>query len=137
RFQMPRWTIYLGEGYLLAGRIEVAMIEARNALTLSRDYKQRGMEAWALRLLGTIAAQQDHHAVEPAEAYYRQANAIASELGMRPLLAHCHLERGTLYGRLGRREAARAELSTAMELYRAMEMAFWLSRAEAELRLVA
>jgi len=46
-------------------------------------------------------------------------------------------EHGTLYRRLGRRDAAYAELSTAMALYGAMEMAFWLSRAEAELAQVA
>jgi hypothetical protein len=62
--------------------------------------------------------------------------AVANELGMRPLLAHCHLDLGTLYRRLGRHDAAQAELSTALALYRAMEMAFWLSRAEAELARV-
>ena len=113
------------------------MTEARRALTRARDYTQRGMEAWALRLLGEIEAHQDPPAVEPAEAHYRNAIAIANELKMRPLLAHCHLERGTLYRRLGRRDAARTELSTAMEFYRTMEMAFWLRRAEAELTQVA
>ena len=49
---------------------------------------------------------------------------------MRPLLAHCHLSLGTLYSHMGRREPAHAELSTAVELYRAMAMTFWLSRAE-------
>jgi hypothetical protein len=109
------------------------MIEARRALTLARDYKQHGLEAWALCLLGKLAAQQEPAAVEPAEAHYQQAMAIANELKMRPLLAHCHLDLGTLHRRLGRHATARAELSTAIELYRAMEMVFWLSRAEAEL----
>jgi hypothetical protein len=56
---------------------------------------------------------------------------------MRPLLAHCHLGLGTLYARHGRREDAGAELSDAIELYRAMEMTFWLPRAEATLAEVA
>ena len=134
---LPRWTTQLGEGYLLAGRTEAAMTEARRAFTLARDSKQRGLEAWALRLLGQLTAQQEPPTVEPAEAHYRQAMAIADELQMRPLLAHCHLDLGTLYRRLGRHAAARAELSAAMELYRAMEMTFWLGRAEAELAQVA
>ena len=108
---LPRLTLQLGEGYLFAGRIEAAMTEARRALTLARDSKQRGLEAWALRLLGQLAAQQEPAAVEPAEAHYRQAMAIANELKMRPLLAHCHLDLGTLYRRLGRHAAAQAELS--------------------------
>jgi hypothetical protein len=58
---------------------------------------------------------------------------LAVELGMRPLAAHCHLGLGTLYARTGRQAQARTELSAAMALYRAMDMTFWLSRAEAVL----
>ncbi len=130
---LPRWTIRLGEGHLLSGHIEEAMLAAQRALTLARDSKQRGLEAWALRLLGEIDAHQDPPAVETPEAYYRQAIAIASQLQMRPLLPHCHLGLGTLYAKYGRREEARAELSDAIELYRAMEMTFWLPQAEAAL----
>ena len=50
---------------------------------------------------------------------------------MCPLQAHCHLDFGTLYAKIGRREQARTELSTAIDLYRAMEMTFWLPQAEA------
>jgi Flp pilus assembly protein TadD len=56
---------------------------------------------------------------------------------MRPLQAHCHLGLGTLYAKHGRREEARVALSNAIELYQAMEMAFWLSPAEAALMEVA
>ncbi len=52
---------------------------------------------------------------------------------MRPLQAHCHLGLGTLHRRAGRPDDARAELSTAVEMLRAMEMTHWLPRAEAEL----
>ena len=55
---------------------------------------------------------------------------------MRPLQAHCHLDLGTLYAATGQREPARAELSTAMEMYRAMDMAFWLPQVEAALAQV-
>ena len=52
---------------------------------------------------------------------------------MRPLQAHCHLGLGTLYVQTGRPEPARAALTTAIALYRAMEMTFWLPQAEAAL----
>ncbi len=68
-----------------------------------------------------------------AEAHYRQALALAEDLGMRPLQAHCHYSLGTLYGQTGRVALARAALSTAMEMYCAMAMAFWLPQAEAAL----
>jgi hypothetical protein len=47
---------------------------------------------------------------------------------MRPLAAHCHLGLGTLYREIGRGDQAQAELTTAAELYRAMETTFWLAR---------
>ena len=55
---------------------------------------------------------------------------------MRPLQAHCHLGLGTLYAKLEQREQARAELSTVIALYRAMEMMFWLPQAEVALAQV-
>jgi Flp pilus assembly protein TadD len=55
---------------------------------------------------------------------------------MRPLQAHCHRGLGTLYARMGRPEQARTALSTAIALYRAMEMTYWLPQAEAALAQV-
>jgi hypothetical protein len=46
------------------------------------------------------------------------------------LQAHCHLGLGTLYPRQGQAEQARAALSTAIEMSRAMDMIFWLPQAE-------
>ena len=68
-----------------------------------------------------------------AEAHYQQAMALAEELGMRPLIAHCHLGLGRLYSQTGRSEETRAALSAAIDLYRAMDMTFWLPQAEATL----
>jgi hypothetical protein len=55
---------------------------------------------------------------------------------MRPLQAHCHRGLGRLYGQMGRCEQARAALSAAIALYRAMEMTLWLPEAEAALAQV-
>jgi hypothetical protein len=52
---------------------------------------------------------------------------------MRPLQAHGHRGLGTLYAKLGQQEPARRELSTAIEMYRTMDMTFWLPEAEAAL----
>ncbi len=56
---------------------------------------------------------------------------------MRPLAAHCHLGLGTLYQKIGCNEQASAELTAAAGLYRAMEMTFWLEKAEAALAQLA
>src|SRR5262245_42085903 len=52
----PRILVYtvvpLSEAYLLAGRLEEARQRAAQALDLTRQYQQRGNQAWALWLLG-------------------------------------------------------------------------------------
>ena len=128
---------WLAEAHLLAGGREKAIAAAERALELSRQHKERGHEAWARRLLGEIAAHADPPDVGRADTRYRQALALTEELGMRPLVAHCHLGLGTLYRRVGRRERAQAELVAASQLYRAMAMTFWLARAEGVLAEVA
>jgi len=131
-----RCRLALGEAHLHAGRLEDAYALAEGALAHARKYRERGNEAYALCLLGDIAARRDlpEHAL--AEAHYHQALALAEELGMRPLQAHCHRGLGTLYAASGQREQARTALATAIALYRAMEMTFWLSQTEAGLAQV-
>jgi class 3 adenylate cyclase/DNA-binding winged helix-turn-helix (wHTH) protein/tetratricopeptide (TPR) repeat protein len=125
----------LSDVSLLAGRMDDAIQFAERALELSRDRKERGHEAWALRLLGEIASRHNPPEVEPAESSYRQAMALAEELGMSPLMAHCHLGLGALYHQMAWLEQARSELSTAVEMYHAMEMALWLAPAQKMLAL--
>ena len=126
----------LGEAQMQAGRLEEAHALAEHALALARERQERGHQAYALRLLGEIAARREPLERDQAGDYYRQALALAEELGMRPLVAHCHLGLGTLYRQTGQLAEARAALSTAIELYRAMDMTFWLSEAEAALAQV-
>jgi tetratricopeptide (TPR) repeat protein len=127
---------WLSEVCRLAGHDEEAWQHARQALDLARQLKTRGEEAFALHQLGVVHAHTDPPDVAQAEAHYQQALALAEELGMRPLQTHCHLGLGTLYRTSGRREEARTELSTAIAMYRAMEMTFWLPQAEAALAQV-
>jgi tetratricopeptide (TPR) repeat protein len=128
--------VWLGEGYVLAGRLEEAMPLGQQALEVTRTQKQRGYQAYALRLLGDIAAYRTPPAVEEAERYYCEALALAEAIGMRPLQAHCHSGLGMLYAKLDQREQARAALATAVDLYCAMDMTFWLPKAKAVLAQV-
>jgi tetratricopeptide (TPR) repeat protein len=123
----------LAEAQLLAGHPEEAQALAERALALAHAYQERGHEADALRLLGEIAARHEPPERDQAEGHYRQALALAEALGMRPLMAHCHHGLGMLYGKLGQQEPARRELSTAIALYSAMAMTFWLPQVEAVL----
>ena len=113
---------------LAAGRIDEAATYAQAAVALTRRLGARGTEGHALCLAGDVALAGDPG---DAEAHYREALALSGELGMRPLVAHCHLGLGTLYRRTGRRESAREHLAIATTLYREMDMRLWLDRAEA------
>jgi tetratricopeptide (TPR) repeat protein len=116
--------------YLSAGRIDEAASHAREALALSRRLGARGSEADALCLAGDVASTGG---AEDAPGYYREALSLAGDLGMRPLVAHCHLGLGNLYAHTDKREQAQEHLTTAATMYREMDMRFWLEKAEAEL----
>jgi tetratricopeptide (TPR) repeat protein len=126
----------LGEAQLLAGDLEEAHALAADTLTLAREHQERGHQAYALHLLGEIAARRDPPDIDVAEAHYQQALTLADELGMLPLQAHCHRDLGMLYAATDQQEQARTELSTAIALYRDMDMTFWLPQTEAALARV-
>ena len=134
--RLATMVAWLSEVSLLADRLEDAHTRAAQAVDLARQYQQRGTQAWALWILGASTARQAYPASEPAAAHYQQALALAKELGMRPLAAHCHRGLGMLYAATGQREQARTALSTAIEMYHAMEMTFWLPETEAALAQV-
>jgi tetratricopeptide (TPR) repeat protein len=121
------------EAQVLARRLDELHTLAAWTLALVRTHKERGNEAYALRLLGEIAARRSPPEAAQAEAHYRQALALTEELVMRPLQAHCHRGLGTLYTATGQREQARTALSTAIEMYTSMDMTFWLPQTEAAL----
>jgi tetratricopeptide (TPR) repeat protein len=127
--------VCLAEGYLLAGRVSDAGRLAMQALDLARARGERGMEARTLWLLGEILVRGDASAdLEAASERYEQARTLATELNMRPLVAHCHLGLGMLYRRSGDQAKSREHLTTAATMYREMGMTFWLEKADAELR---
>ena len=57
----------LGEAQMLAGRLEEAHALAERALALARERQERGNQAYALRLLGDIAARREPPESESAE----------------------------------------------------------------------
>lgn len=121
----------LGEGHLVAGDIEEARSLAVEAIALAQRYGERGHEAWSRRLLAETRAASGTATVEECLESYEQARQMAAALGMQPLVAHCHLGIGTIHHRAGLRLEAAAHVATAVALYRAMQMRFWLDRAAA------
>ena len=128
---------WLSEAYLHADRIEEAASHAEGALEFSRNHQERGREAWILRQIGKIHARRNPLDVAGIELCYRQALKQANELKMRPLIAHCHLSLGELYAQIDQSDRAQKELSTAIDLYRFMEMTAGLREAEIALAKIA
>jgi tetratricopeptide (TPR) repeat protein len=126
---------FLGKAYLLADRLEQAKLIADRALSLARDRHERGFEAWIVHLEAEIAGASA--CFNEAQALHRMALALATELGMRPLVAHCHLGLGKLYRRTGKRREAQEHLTTATTMYREMGMTYWLEQAETEMKGLA
>jgi tetratricopeptide (TPR) repeat protein len=130
-FSFP--LLFLGEATFLARKDSDAAQIAQRALDQARARRERGWEAWALRLLAETAMHRDPPEIESAEQHLHQAFALTADLGMRPLIAHCHLGLGKLYRRTDKREQAQEHLATATTIYREMGMAYWLEKAEAQL----
>jgi class 3 adenylate cyclase/tetratricopeptide (TPR) repeat protein len=128
-----RLSVWLGEALMRADQPKEALVQAERALALTRERGERGLEAWALCLLGDVASRRDPPGVE-AGVHYRQALALGDELGMRPLIAHCHAGLATVDRHAGKPQEAQEHLAIATTMYREMDMTSWLHAAEAEMR---
>jgi transcriptional regulator with AAA-type ATPase domain/tetratricopeptide (TPR) repeat protein len=127
-------VVRLGEAHLLAGGLDEADDAARRALAMAREKSERGYEAYALRLLGEVAARRVPADLRAADAALGQASALAEALSMGPLLAHCLVSRARVERGAGRTERARQLFAAGVEAFRMLDMPFWLARTEAEAR---
>lgn len=130
-------TEVLSSEAYLAGRISEAASQAERSLARAREKGQRASESDALHLGAEIAARTGPLEAGAVEEQYRAAMALANELGMRPLSAHCHLGLGKLSRRAGKPEQAHEHLTTATSMYREMDVRFWLEQAEAAMASLA
>src|SRR5262249_41067416 len=94
---------WLGEAYLVFGDGEEARHHGQASRERARKQSEQGTEAWAWRLLGECAAATGPPGAQEAESAYGEALTRASALGMRPLVAHCHLGLGKLWHRMGKK----------------------------------
>ncbi len=121
----------LSEAYLLGDRRADAQAASQRALEAARAHQQRWQEAEALRVRGDIVAAGA--AGLEADSWYGEALALASTLGMAPLVARCRFARAMLLRREGHEEDAQAEMEAARQSFRRMGMKTWLERTEATL----
>ncbi len=125
---------WLGETCSMAGRPEDALRLAETAHTRALDQKEHGHEAHALRLLGKLLARREPPDLDKSRDCYGRALALAAELGMRPLVARCHLALGRLDRQAGERASGVRHLDLAVTLLHEMDMRVWLDEALKERR---
>jgi tetratricopeptide (TPR) repeat protein len=130
--QTSLWWTWLGDAALLAGQLRDAAQIADRALAVAAERHERASQGYALRLLGEIVLREGSGDVSAAGAHYGEALRLAGELGMCPLIAHCHLGLGKFYRRSGKNAPATEHLTAATTMYREMDMRFWLEKAAAE-----
>jgi len=111
--------ISLAEVRLAEGRIDEAARVAARALHEARESGVRGIEGWALRLTGEVAARRDPPDAVTGERAFGEALAMAGELGMRVLEAHCLVGLGLL-GERTRQPWAGEWLAAGREACRAL-----------------
>src|SRR5262249_59749976 len=97
-----------------------------DVLTRTRIIGERGAEAQACWLAATThAAREDDLAA--GEAMIETASAIAAELDLLPLLAHCHLTRADLYRRQGMQAETDAYRDRGEKLLGQLSMKAWFT----------
>jgi len=111
----------MAEAYRLAGRADEAVAAATDAYRLASEQGERGSAAGALRMLAAATAD--------AKSYEAALDA-ARALGLRPVEALCHLGRAILAESARDAVPAREHAARALEMLRAMDMRYWLPRAE-------
>jgi hypothetical protein len=125
--------VWACETYLKTGRADEAESLARNVLQVLSTAKDKGSEAWLLRILGDVQRKEMPRDPARALASYRAAFNLATELNMGPLKAHCHFGLGQLHTDTNEISLAGSELRNAIGLYEDMAMNFWRAQAEAAL----
>ena len=124
----PAMTM-LGEAYLVRGRLEEAQQWVTRAQEVAVARRERGHEAWAFWVLGEITNARYPDDPTRSSPHYAQALAIAAALGMRPLEARCHLALATKR-RGADPHTVQQHLSSAVTMFREMDMRAWLQKVE-------
>jgi tetratricopeptide (TPR) repeat protein len=110
------YLVWLGEAYMLQGRFKEAEKLCHTAIEISRQRRELGHQAWALRLSGEILAQQPCPDLKTAAARMGAAALLADRLEMRTLLLWIHLGCGNIFTKMGKSRRAQHEYRAARVL---------------------
>ena len=118
------WSYFwLCRTYLLVGQLH----DAERIVERVLDPPTTAAEAYASYLRAEIAAHPERLLLDRSEQCYRRAITLADDLGMRPLIAICHIGLARLLERTTRSDEAREQLGIATVMCRELDMEPWLS----------
>jgi tetratricopeptide (TPR) repeat protein len=118
------------EAYALGGRFDEAKEMAEKTLKLAEQGNSFG-ELYALRAIAIIEAQTNGINARHVREQFGSCLEIAASRNMRPDLAITHFRYAELQEKRGDLDLAREQLDKATDLFREMEMTWWLARGEA------
>jgi tetratricopeptide (TPR) repeat protein len=122
------WIVHpmtvLADTYRAVRDIALATETASRALKLANEGEARGFEAWAM--LGMARINNTAERLEEAKQWYQRGLQQATNLAMRPLVAHCHKGLSNYYLSLGNDKEAQLENKKAIEIYSSLGMTHWL-----------
>jgi class 3 adenylate cyclase/tetratricopeptide (TPR) repeat protein len=133
-----QWTRYgtvVASAYLAAHQLDDARAAVAAGLQGVEARRASGHRPPLYRLEAETLAPEGAQTRRVARV--EEALGLATALGLRPEVGHCQLALGRLHLRAGRPDVARESLVAAIEMYRGMNMSFWLEQAEAESRRLA
>ena len=135
-FETPIISTALITAYLMADEIADAERSVIAYTKIADACGFRGTVAKISQLHGEVYAHQDPTDVVEAEKHYLLAIEHASQLGMRPLLAHCYFGLGRLYIENANHKKGIRNLNDAAKLYYELQMPLWIEKIDAMLGMV-
>ena len=135
--QVTRSATLIGfaEALLLAGELDRAMTTVTEVLQRTKAREERGHEAHASWLAAAIHGARAVD-LQAADALLDTSRSIATELNLRPLLAHTHLVSADLHRRRGRHADADLWQDRGQKGLDELAMKPWFSPAKAGLASV-
>ena len=127
---VPSVCQLLGRACVVLGRIEDAQRVARQAMEGLRARPE--ILPRVLLALADIARPSRSLRSRGERETVSRSHGGRRATGPGPIIAHCHLGLGGLYSRLSRRQEAGEHLTIARQMYREMDMTFWLKQVEQE-----
>jgi tetratricopeptide (TPR) repeat protein len=126
-------TFLLPEAHYFAGAIQTSLNAAIKGLEMERMTTISLYRPMMLELIGRIHTNPDYYEPDASQRNFQEGLTSAMKQDNRVVIAHCHAGLGRLNHTMDNSAKAKDELTRACEMYRNMDMTYYLRKAEADL----